>query len=200
MPLIVLLMLAGFAAMVTAEPWQICGSSTYTANSTYQSNLEQLSFFTGTDPSRLFDKTFEGDVPDKVYGVALCRGDMDPDACSTCVSAAFLGARQRCSLSKDATIFYDKCLLRFSDKEYILNLDSTGRLNASMFDYGALILMNMSSEPMLPAGWDTHNQAQKTNFTQFFRSMLTDIVGQVRSTTAHYAAIRVDTDDGSSTK
>ncbi|KAG2558600.1 hypothetical protein PVAP13_8NG285100, partial [Panicum virgatum] len=189
MPLIILLMLAGFAAMVAAEPWQICGTTKYTAN--HQVHGQQhvpiqpqpaILLHIGTDPSRLFDKTFKGDAPNKVYGVALCRGDMDPYACSTCVGTAFQGARQRCPLTKDATIFYDN------------------RLNTSMFVDGALVLMNMSSEPMLPACWDTtHNHAQATNFTQFFRSVLTDIVGHVLSTTAHYAAIRVDKDDGIST-
>ncbi|RLM58045.1 cysteine-rich receptor-like protein kinase 15 [Panicum miliaceum] len=48
---------------------------------------------------------------------------------------------------------------------------------------------------MLP-GWDSLNQAQTKNITQIFRSMLTGIVGQVLSMTAHYAAIHVDTDDG----
>jgi len=134
--------------------------------------------------------------------VALCRGDLSASSCSTCVDAAFKDARQLCRLSKDATIFYDMCIIRFSDMDHILDMDSSSRVNtsAAAVDDGALILMNLSSEPMLPVWWDAKNQQQATrNFTKFFKTMLSDTVAQVLSTTKHYTAIRVDKNDGSTT-
>ncbi|WVZ50650.1 LOW QUALITY PROTEIN: hypothetical protein U9M48_001884 [Paspalum notatum var. saurae] len=125
----------------------------------------------GSDPSGLFAKGAFGSAPDTIYAVALCRGDVNTSACSTCLDATFKGARQLCPISKDATIFYDECLLRFSDTD-ILNMDSASRVNSSAVVEGALILMNISSEPMVP-GWDTDNEAA-TNFTQFLKTMLTD--------------------------
>jgi hypothetical protein len=66
-----------------------------------------------------------------------------------------------------------------------------------------LILMNLSSEPMLPGWWDAKNQQQQAtgtgNITKFFKAMLSDTVAQVLSTMKHYAAIRVDTNDGNTT-
>ncbi|CAD6256535.1 unnamed protein product [Miscanthus lutarioriparius] len=45
------------------------------------------------------------------------------------------------------------------------------------------------------------NQQQPAtgNFTKFFKPMLSDTVAQVLSTTKHYAAIRMGTNDGSTT-
>ncbi|KAF2912124.1 hypothetical protein DAI22_11g233300 [Oryza sativa Japonica Group] len=179
-------------AMVAAQPWMICGSSKYAANSIYKSNLDSLlsSFLeVNGDSSGLFGKGMRGAAPDTVYAVALCRGDVNASACSDCVYGAFAAATTQ--LSKDATVFYDECLIRFSDKdEDILNMDSATSFNTSaVVNGGALILMNITSEPMLP-GWGT------AKFTQFFRTMLNDmVIGQVLSTTRHYAAIRVDMDD-----
>lgn len=83
----------------------------------------------------------------------LCRGDLNASSSSTCVDAAFKDARQLCGLSKDATIFYDRCIIRFSDID-ILHMDSSSRVNTSVaaVDDGVLILMNLSSDPILP-GW-----------------------------------------------
>ena len=102
----------------------------------------------------------------------------------------FKGAKQLCGLSKDATIFYDKCHLRFSNKD-ILNMDSANRVNTSAVVDGALVLMNMSSEPMLP-GWDPNRQA--TNITKFFETVLNNMAGNFLSPPRHYATIRMDMD------
>lgn len=200
MALIVLFVVLGLAPMVAAQPWQICGSSNYTANSLYQSNLDTLSsslVTEGSDPSGLFAKGSTGDAPNKVYAVALCRGDVNASTCAACVDAAFkAGATRLCPRSKDATIFYDDCLLRFSDQD-ILNMDSSSRVNTLAVVDGALVLMNISSEPMLPGwdDWNADNQAVAKNVTHlFFKTTLANTVAQVLKTTSHYAAIRMDMD------
>lgn len=186
--------------MVAAQPWMICGSSKYTANSIYQSNLDSLlssSFLVVSGDSSsgaLFAKGSRGAAPDTVYAVALCRGDANASACSGCVDAAYAAATARlCPLSKDAAVFYDECALRFSDED-ILNMDAFGRVNTSAaVGVVPLVLMNITSEPML-SGWNTNIQGTK-NFTQFFIKTMNYIVAQALSTTKHYAAIRVDMDD-----
>ncbi|XP_062182023.1 cysteine-rich receptor-like protein kinase 6 [Phragmites australis] len=64
-----------------------------------------------------------GSVPDVVYALALCRGDTNASACESCVATAFRGAQQRCPLFKDVTIFYDLCQLRFSNRNFFLDVD-----------------------------------------------------------------------------
>lgn len=186
--------------MVAAQPWHTCGASNYTADSMYQLNLDGMSasLFPEGSGGGIFVRGSSGADPDKVYAVALCRGDVDDaPACSSCFNAAFRRAMQLCPRSKDAAIYYDECLLRFSDTD-ILNMDSVRRLNTSEIVDGALVLMNLTSEPMLP-GWDDDSRpTATTNFTGFLKTMLTDVVGQVLSTRRHYAAIRMEMDDGSS--
>uniref|UniRef100_A0A0D9XVB8 Uncharacterized protein n=1 Tax=Leersia perrieri TaxID=77586 RepID=A0A0D9XVB8_9ORYZ len=201
-PIIQLTLLLGFFFFsmplpmdVAAQPWQICGTTNYKANSTYQSNLDSLSSSLitqdGNPSSGQFGKASRGAVPDTVYAVALCRGDIASfAACSDCVDAAFKGARQLCGLSKDATVFYDDCLLRYSDMN-ILNMDVFDQVNTSAVVDGALILMNITSVPMI-SGWEN------TNFTQFFQKVMSDMVAHALSTTRLYAAIRVDNMDDTS--
>ena len=53
---------------------------------------------------------------DKVNGIGLCRGDLNPDECRGClkISAALL--TDRCQDQKEAIGWYDKCMLRYSNR------------------------------------------------------------------------------------
>ncbi|XBJ00640.1 hypothetical protein VPH35_020494 [Triticum aestivum] len=112
-------------------PWPICGpyppSSNYTQNTTYRANIDLLSATLPRNASLspAFYATGDvGDVPDIVYGQALCRGDVaNASACEACVAAAFRGARRACPLYKDVIIFYDLCQLRFSNRNFLLDDD-----------------------------------------------------------------------------
>ncbi|KAM3385135.1 hypothetical protein ACQJBY_009220 [Aegilops geniculata] len=112
-------------------PWPICGpyppSGNYTPNSTYQANVDLLSATLPRNASlspAFYATGGVGDVPDIVYGQALCRGDVaNASACEACVAAAFRGARRACPLYKDAIIFYDLCQLRFSNRNFLLDDD-----------------------------------------------------------------------------
>ncbi|PAN14290.1 hypothetical protein PAHAL_2G397900 [Panicum hallii] len=119
-------------------PWQVCGNSgNYTANSTYQRNLARLAAALPRNASAspaLFAKGSVGSVPDIAYALALCRGDgANATACSACVATAFQDAQQLCAFGKDATVYYDACYLRFSNRNF---LDDTASNN------NELILMN----------------------------------------------------------
>ncbi|XBI32689.1 hypothetical protein VPH35_056111 [Triticum aestivum] len=122
MAIVLLLLLLPF---VGAE-WQVCGGSSgnYTSNSTYQANLLLLS---STLPNKavsnttLFATATAGHDPDIVYALALCRGDtIDASDCETCVAAAFPDAQQICPYNKDATLYYDACMLRFSNHNFLV--------------------------------------------------------------------------------
>ncbi|RLM84942.1 putative receptor-like protein kinase [Panicum miliaceum] len=105
-------------------PWQVCGNSgNYTANSTYQRNLARLAAALPRNASAspaLFAKGSVGSVPDIAYALALCRGDgANATACSACVATAFQDAQQLCAFGKDATVYYDACYLRFSNRNFL---------------------------------------------------------------------------------
>ena len=127
-----------FAWLAAAQP-QVCGDSgNYSANSTYQSNLGQLSVTLPKNASAsptLFATGSVGSVPDIVYALALCRGDTNASACAACVTTAFQDAQQLCAFSKDASVFYDLCLLHFSNQNFLPDTD--GRGNQSIFQTDA---------------------------------------------------------------
>lgn len=123
------------AQLAGAQPWQVCGrrSGNYTTNSAYLSNIKLLSATLPTNASRdLYARASIGGVPDIVYAITLCRGDMNASKCASCVATAFVDAQQLCPFNKDATVFYDECYLRFSNANF---LDSTSNDNA-------IVLMN----------------------------------------------------------
>ncbi|CAN6353304.1 unnamed protein product [Urochloa humidicola] len=119
-------------------PWLLCGpapvSGNYTANSTYEANINLLATTlpANTSAAASFYATASvGAVPDIVYALALCRPDTAgatgaaaaADACERCVAGAFLGAQRGCPLFKDAMAFYDLCQLRFSNRNFFLDDD-----------------------------------------------------------------------------
>ncbi|XP_037418599.1 cysteine-rich receptor-like protein kinase 10 [Triticum dicoccoides] len=126
-PLLLLLL-----APLAAAQWQDCGKNgNFTQNSTYQANLRLLS---STLPNKaasntnLFATATVGDVPDMVHALTLCRGDTNASACQSCVATAFEGAQQLCAYNKDASAYYDICMLRFSNQNFLattVNGDST---------------------------------------------------------------------------
>ncbi|CAN6344829.1 unnamed protein product [Urochloa humidicola] len=112
-------------------PWLLCGptpvSGNYTANSTYEANINLLAATLPANTSAaafLYATASVGAVPDIVYALALCRPDATAaDGCERCVAGAFVGAQRGCPLFKDAMAFYDLCQLRFSNRNFFLDDD-----------------------------------------------------------------------------
>jgi hypothetical protein len=130
-----------FSPRAAAQPWQLCGNTgNYTANSTYQSNLEILAKALSANASRsrnLFAEGSVGAVPYVVYALALCRGDTNATACGSCVATGFQDAQQLCPYKNDAAVVYDDCYLRFSNQDFIASTTDNGNDN--------IILMNTQS-------------------------------------------------------
>jgi Salt stress response/antifungal len=85
----------------------ISDTGNYTTNSTYQSNLNQL--FTALRSNSTvtgFAAGTVGTVPDQVTGIAMCRGDLNASACSTCLSRIPVNLSVQCLLCKDNAFIY----------------------------------------------------------------------------------------------
>ncbi|XP_010247622.1 PREDICTED: cysteine-rich receptor-like protein kinase 10 [Nelumbo nucifera] len=102
--------------------YNVCpNTTTYTTNSTFQTNLNFLlsSLSSNATPTNNgFYNTTAGRIPDRVYGLFLCRGDITDDVCQSCVETATQDIIQRCPNRKVATIWYDDCMLRYSDLSF----------------------------------------------------------------------------------
>ncbi|KAI4298625.1 hypothetical protein L6164_032160 [Bauhinia variegata] len=94
-------------------------SITYKQNSTFRANLNLLlsSLSSMASLGNSFYRTRSGsDTPDVVNGLFLCRGDISGAACSDCVATAAKEILRRCHVEKEAIIWYDVCMLRYSNQ------------------------------------------------------------------------------------
>ncbi|CAL5410850.1 unnamed protein product [Camellia sinensis] len=109
-----------------------CPNTTaYTPNSAFQSNLDKLFSIQSTSAFDLingFDYSQVGSTaPDTAYGLLLCRGDVSAAVCQDCVSSATKEVVQRCPNSKNVIIWYDECMLRYSNESISsISDESTG--------------------------------------------------------------------------
>lgn len=111
--------------LAAGMPWEACGNGTanYTVNSIYQGNLglvaAALPSNVSTSPA-LFATAVNGAAPDKVYAIGVCRGDQNASACQACIAATFRDAQKLCPYNRGAAIFYDTCLVGFSDRDLLV--------------------------------------------------------------------------------
>ncbi|KAF8414076.1 hypothetical protein HHK36_002075 [Tetracentron sinense] len=108
----------------------ICSTSSgnYTANDHFDMNLNKLTgslFYKA--PSTGFGISSVGKDPDRVYGATLCRGDVSSTDCKTCVVEASSEIRKRCPNNEGAIIWYDNCLLKYSNEEFFGKIDNKNK-------------------------------------------------------------------------
>jgi hypothetical protein len=109
---------ANFSSHCSAQfRYQLClENGNCTSNSTYNANLNNLlsSLSSNTQIDYGFYNVSYGQNPDKVYAIGLCRGDVKPDMCRSCLNNATNLLPLVCPNKKDAIGVYDECMSRFS--------------------------------------------------------------------------------------
>ncbi|KAK1416735.1 hypothetical protein QVD17_25851 [Tagetes erecta] len=99
--------------------YHVCDyTANYTRNTTFQRNLDSTLAALPTTNSGLgyFNHSI-GRGNDRVISVALCRGDINPDACLNCLNVSTVNLLQRCPNQKGAIIYYDYCFLLYSNQD-----------------------------------------------------------------------------------
>ncbi|CAF2042383.1 unnamed protein product [Brassica napus] len=103
--------------------FHICpNTTTFTRNSTYLTNLRTvLSSLSSPDAAYAsrFDNATAGDDNNTVYGVFLCREDVSAEICRDCVTFAANETLQRCPREKGTVIWYDECMVRYSNQSIV---------------------------------------------------------------------------------
>ncbi|KAL3519538.1 hypothetical protein ACH5RR_017687 [Cinchona calisaya] len=147
-----------------------CDKNTYspnTTNSPYRTNLNFLLSTLSSNASRtngFYNSTAIGrnnDPSNTIYGLFLCRGDISMDVCADCVDTARGMIIQRCPNQTGAIVWYDLCLLRYSN-QYIFSkedantglllhntqnvTDDTARFNALLEDLMNNIMNQASND------------------------------------------------------
>ncbi|KAL3575976.1 hypothetical protein D5086_021259 [Populus alba] len=99
------------------------GKGNYTTNSTYQTNLNQLltSIYTNTEINNGFYNFSNGQDADTVYSIALCRPDISPGACRSCITNASDSLVRLCPNFVEAIGGLDDCMVRYTNRS-IFNL------------------------------------------------------------------------------
>lgn len=133
----VLSILIYFAFITLAEdstdnPFYYCihycsNTTTYnTLNSTYASNINKLLDNLSSHAKQGGEDFYYAKVEDKsntVYGSYLCRGDVNATICKDCVSYATQNATSWCPLQKELMLWYDKCMIRYSYRDFFSTME-----------------------------------------------------------------------------
>ncbi|XP_074577190.1 cysteine-rich receptor-like protein kinase 10 isoform X2 [Curcuma longa] len=117
-----LLLLFSSPSLIAAQSlYNVCGTTgNFTANSTYQTNLNRLLSTLSLNASASgFASTSVGQVPNLVIGLALCRGDVNTTECRGCLDTASQDSQQICPFNRAAIFWYDFCFLRFSNEQFL---------------------------------------------------------------------------------
>jgi hypothetical protein len=98
----------------------------YTAKSSYEANLNHLlsSLSSNTETDYGFYNSSYGQNSDQAYAIGLCRGDVNPDVCRSCIDNATSLLKHLCPNQKEAIGWYDGCMLRYSNRS-IFGIEET---------------------------------------------------------------------------
>lgn len=119
-----LLSFASEAAPIYSDA--VCTDGSYfRPNTTYEANLNTLlsSLVSNATLHNGFYRTAVArGSRDEVKGLFLCRGDITPAVCHDCVAAAAENITRHCTNQTESIIWYDVCMLRYSNLSFLNNI------------------------------------------------------------------------------
>ncbi|XP_047310560.1 cysteine-rich receptor-like protein kinase 25 [Impatiens glandulifera] len=151
--LMMMMMSLGTAHALLEHP--VCiNNGNYTNGSAYQTNLKNLlsSLPSAVDPFG-FTTSTAGSDSDQAYALVLCRGDVDHDTCRKCVNDTVYKLTAACPGYKEASGFYEYCMLRYSNRSL------TGSVSTSNTYYM----------------WNPFNSTNATQFNQDLSALMIDL-------------------------
>ncbi|XP_058769617.1 cysteine-rich receptor-like protein kinase 25 [Vicia villosa] len=104
--------------------FQFCTKNQTNPNSVYHSKLKTLFSSlssNATNNHEFYNTTIPSKNPSNTaYGLFMCRGDVSSNLCQQCVANATqtLSTDSDCSSSKQAVIWYDECMVRYSNTSF----------------------------------------------------------------------------------
>ncbi|KAG1331489.1 putative cysteine-rich repeat secretory protein 21 [Cocos nucifera] len=145
----------------------ICSNDNYTANSTYETNLDILlpTLVSNASLSRGFSSSSISQKPNEAYGLALCRGDVNISLCLSCLSTASHDIVRRCPNKIEAVIWYDHCLLRYSNQRSLATTEESQEFimwNANAVTTDGPLFEKLVNELLTTiADWAAYNTTRK---------------------------------------
>lgn len=115
---------------------------------TFQTNLKTLldSLASNVVDSHGFYQTIVGKKPNRLYGTILCRGDISANNCSNCVLNSTRVSSNDCPKSRDVTIWFRWCFLRYSNESFFGDMQGTATAitNETDIDDPSLVSQGLS--------------------------------------------------------
>ncbi|KAF3451649.1 hypothetical protein FNV43_RR07744 [Rhamnella rubrinervis] len=106
----------------------------YTSSSIYSSNLRSLLSYISFDTQNyygFYNSSF-GDIPNTVNAIALCRGDIVQEKCRSCLNETSYRLLELCSNNKEAIIWAELCMVRYSNNSiFSIKKDVPRRISSS---------------------------------------------------------------------
>ncbi|XP_059296338.1 cysteine-rich receptor-like protein kinase 25 [Lycium ferocissimum] len=126
--LIISLMMISTRVMSQPLSHSCPNTTTYAPNSTYRASLEVLLSSLTSNATRP-NGFYNSSANNMVYGTFLCRGDVSTTDCQQCVKNAGTDVLKSCPREKVALVYYDNCLLYYSNQHFFGTPDQNlGRL------------------------------------------------------------------------
>ncbi|XP_048140784.1 cysteine-rich receptor-like protein kinase 25 [Rhodamnia argentea] len=121
-------LILGTESIVTVSEHYCSNSSTFAPDSAFETSLDLLlrSLSSRANSSDgFFDTSQEkpGDA-NAVHGGFLCRGDVPKDVCMECVTNAGVSIRKICPMVRASILWFDECMLQYSDRNFSLAVDT----------------------------------------------------------------------------
>ncbi|KAK3188284.1 hypothetical protein Dsin_027845 [Dipteronia sinensis] len=106
--------------------WNCGRTPNNTASTTFTFNLGRLFSRKLYDEGNnsIYYQTTDGDDPDKVYGLYLCKGDVTKLTCQNCINSAIDNLIKECKGTKTAIIWFDECLVRYNNRSFASTMES----------------------------------------------------------------------------
>ncbi|KAK2644393.1 hypothetical protein Ddye_019588 [Dipteronia dyeriana] len=106
--------------------WNCGRTPNNTASTTFTFNLGRLFSRKLNDEgdNSICYQTTDGDDPDKVYGLYLCRGDVTKLTCQNCINSAIDNLIKECKGTKTAIIWFEECLVRYNNRSFASTMES----------------------------------------------------------------------------
>lgn len=152
--------------------YTFCNNNSHAGSTKFQSNLGALLSRSLNNEGGIssFSMVYEGEDPDKVYGLFLCRPDVSKHICQSCIDAATLKIVQVCQHKKEAIIWYNECFLRYSNRSFFSNLEMKPTLYM----------------------WNTQNASAPDKFDQKLGEMFQNLTAEATSSDGMYAIGQVE--------
>ncbi|XP_044318716.1 cysteine-rich receptor-like protein kinase 10 [Triticum aestivum] len=181
MPCLLLLLFVEPRAVAAAYSEYSCNVTTgnYTASDAFGANVARLTAelpINGSTSPSLYASAAIGTSSDKVFALALCRGDItDASTCSGCLDNAFQQLRALCAGERDATFYHDLCTLRYSGEDFLGRPeDNSPVINA----------MDVNRSTF--AAWDSGNATSRS----FFLSLVGTLFGEMAMYGSYNSTVR----------